>query len=457
VATFEGIAGAVHETPSNASSNGCDWPATFEIPVAAEWRSGYYSVVLTTPGGERADAFFVVRPPAGAARADRSLLLALSTNTYNAYNDWGGPSLYTGGSRVSFERPLARGFLSKPEPFQRMTDAGRPFDPDALGYRKWARPLGLSDWSGGAGWWNWERVFVAWAEGAGFAFDVCTSADLEFHPEVLEGHRLLASVGHDEYWSWAMRDAVEAHTAGGGNALFLSGNSVYWQVRYEDDGRAMVCFKYGAGSKDGDPVLGTPDERFLTGAWSDHRVGRPENTTTGLSFSRGGYAWYGPGTALGSGGFTVHRPDHWAYEGTGLARGDDFGARDVIAAYEVDGCAMELRDSDGLPYATGEDATPLDFEILATAPAHLWTKDELPKRYEDEPGELEFVAESLFGDGWERRQGELEDNNAVMGTFTTAGGGTVFTAGVIDWTFGLLGGDAAVESITQNVLERLTT
>ncbi len=40
----------------------------------------------------------------------------LSTSTYNAYNDWGGPSLYTGGTHVSFERPLAPGFLAKPEP-----------------------------------------------------------------------------------------------------------------------------------------------------------------------------------------------------------------------------------------------------------------------------------------------------------------------------------------------------
>jgi hypothetical protein len=144
-------------------------------------------------------------------------------------------------------------------------------------------------------------------------------------------------------------------------------------------------------------------------------------------------------------------------EGTGLARGDDFGARNVIAAYEVDGCAMEFRDGDGLPYVTGEDGTPPDFEILATAPAHLWTKEELPKRYAGEPGELEFVAESLFGPGWEKRRAELQENHAVMGTFTTDGGGTVFTAGVIDWTFGLLGNDPAVERITRNVLERLTT
>ena len=73
--------------------------------------------------------------------------------------------------------------------------------------------------------------------GEGFAIDVATSQDLERHPEVLDGHRLFLSVGHDEYWSWGMRDAVEGFTAGGGNAAFLSGNTCWWQVRFDDETR----------------------------------------------------------------------------------------------------------------------------------------------------------------------------------------------------------------------------
>jgi hypothetical protein len=42
------------------------------------------------------------------------------------------------------------------------------------------------------------------------------------------------SVGHDEYWSAGMRDAVEAHVARGGGAAFFSGNVAYWRIRYED-------------------------------------------------------------------------------------------------------------------------------------------------------------------------------------------------------------------------------
>jgi N,N-dimethylformamidase beta subunit-like, C-terminal len=441
----ERVPGAGHAVPDDASSHGCGWPAALEIPVDTGWSSGYHAVTVTA-GDERADACFVVRP-GPSERAD--LLLVLATTTWNAYNDWGGPSLYTGGTRVSFERPFARGFLVKPEPVGRMMQP-EP-DREAMGYRAWSRPLGLSDWSGGAGWWNWERPFVRWAEANGYRVDVAASQDLDGRPDLLDGYRLTLHVGHDEYWSRGMRDALDGFIDAGGNAAIFSGNTCFWQIRYEDGRRAMTCFKYRA---DEDPVLGTPDEHLLSGIWSDRRVGHPETSTTGLTFSRGGYSRYGLGAPTATGGYTVRRPDHWTFEGTGLTAGDVFGADDAIVAYEVDGCALTVRD--GLPIATHEDGAPETLEVLATAPASLWTQDEQPTRYAHEPGEREHVAMALFGDGWARRLHELADNHAVMGIFERSGGGTVFNAGVIDWAFGLKHGDPVVERITHNVLDRLS-
>jgi hypothetical protein len=438
----DAVAGTEHPVPATASADGCDWPATLTIPTDEGWRSGYYSVRLTS-GEERADAFFVIRP----ARTRSPILLVLSTATYNAYNDWGGPSLYMGGTRVSFERPLARGFLAKPEPATRKAQAVP--DPEALGYFAWAEDHGLSSWSGGSGWWTWERPFIAWAEREGFAIDVAVSQDLEQHPEILDGHRLFLSVGHDEYWSWKMRDAVERFAAGGGNVAFFSGNTCWWQVRFEDGG--MTCFKYRA---DEDPVLGTPDRRFLTGSWADRRIGRPETVMTGLSFSRGGYSRYGLGVPRASGAYTVWRPDHWAFEGTDLRYGDALGLADAIVGYEVDGC--ELTVEDGRPIPTYGDGAPDTLEVLATAPARLWSQDEQPSRYAHEPGELEHVAMVLFGDDWKSQVHRIANNHAVVGCFRASGGGTVFNAGCTDWTYGIEGGDPEVTRITRNVLERLS-
>jgi len=58
------------------------------------------------------------------------MLLLLTTNTYNAYNDWGGPNLYTGGIRVSFRRPFASGLLKKPRPEVRYPNVDDVDDPE---------------------------------------------------------------------------------------------------------------------------------------------------------------------------------------------------------------------------------------------------------------------------------------------------------------------------------------
>ena len=438
------IPGTEQSIPERASATGCGWAPTLEIPVGADWRSGFHSVILTA-GDEIHRAFVVVRP--GDRRAP--ILMVLSTTTWNAYNDWGGPQLYTGGSHVSFERPLAPGFLHKPEPARRKMQPH--LDREALWFFEWAERLGLSPWSGGAGWYDRERPFLAWAEARGFDVDVAISQDLEANPGVLDGHRLVLSVGHDEYWSWGMRDAFEAFTGAGGNAAIFSGNTCYWQVRFEDDLRTMVGYKYGA---DADPVVGTSAERSMTGAWVDRRIGRPEFTTTGLSFSRGGYARYGLGTPRSSGGYTVCRPEHWVFEGTGLTYGDGLGVADTIVAYEVDGCELALEH--GRPVPTHHDGAPETLEVLATAPAHLWTRSEQPSRYANEPGEAEPMAMAIHGHEWHRHLDEFLYGHAVMGCFTTPGGGVVFNAGVTDWTYGLTGGDPDVETITRNVLGRLS-
>jgi N,N-dimethylformamidase beta subunit-like, C-terminal len=437
------VAARSHETPVDASSNGCGWPLALEIPVG-DWRSGYYSVKVTA-GDQRADAFLVVRPdPSDPA----SILLVLSTTTWHAYNDWGGPSLYTGGTRVSFERPLARGFLVKPEPIGRMMQP-EP-DREAMGFRTWARPLGLSDWCGGAGWFTYERTFTRWAEATGYRIDVAVSQDLERHPEILQGPRLYLSVGHDEYWSWGMRDALDTFVGHGGNVAILSGNTCFWQVRFDPDHRGMTGFKDRA---DEDPVLGTPDRRLLTGCWSDRRIGRPETSTIGLTFTRGGYSRYGLGAAESSGAYTVHRPDHWAFEGTGLTGGQEFGGTDSIVAYECDGCAFET-GPEGLPVPTGRDGAPAGLEILAAAPAHVWAKHEQPTRYAHEPGGLEQCSMAVFGDASPEHVAELGDGHAVMAAFDRPGGGSVLNVGVTDWVLGL--GDPVVERITRNVLDRLS-
>ena len=451
------VEAAEHPVPPDASGRGCGWPAALAIDVDPAWRSGYYEVTLDVEvsGRTRRDhAFFVVRPAADAPSAPR--LLVLSTNTWHAYNDFGGWNLYNGGTTVSLRRPMARGYLHKPPGAGRRVTTTHPPDPQMATHVGYLRLNHLSGWAGSAGWPDWELPFVQWAEREGYAFDVATNADLEDHPELLAGYRLVLSIGHDEYWSGPMRDAVEGFIGGGGNVAFLSGNTSFWQVRLEDptpEGPAASMVGYKGRFKD-DPCYGTAEGALVTTMWSDHILGRPENAMTGVSFSRGGYHRIGKRVTNGAGGYTVHRPDHWLFEGTGLTYGDVLGAGPTVVGYECDGCAFTYRD--GLPHPTGEDGTPSGFEILGTAPAAHFTRETAtrPPR-PDEPSEIEFIASRLFDDRSPEAAGRIAHGHAVLGTYTSSAGGTVVTSGTTDWVHGLAGRDPQVERITATILERL--
>ncbi len=398
----EGIPGREYPVPEEASASGCNWPAAVTIPIPADQRSGYYQVNLRARdhGGKfvqrnsrlaEGSCFFIVRPAVPGKNS--KILLQLSCNTYNAYNNWGGFSLYgyhgqggNQGHRVSFERPPSSQFS------------------------------------------NWEKPFVEWAERNGYALDFAANSDLEFHPEMLKAYKLVLSVGHDEYWSAAMRDNLERFIAEGGNVAFFSGNTCCWQVRSEDGGRALTCWKQNFHS---DPVYQARDgyARLAT-LWSHYLIDRPENGLTGVGFLWGGYHRSHGQYMDGSGAFTVHQPEHWLFAGTGLKRGDEFGGKESIVGYECDGCEMKWKD--GVPFPTGKDGTPETFQILGTAPAK-W-----------HPDDCEWY------DQWKNGR----EGHAVLGTYTR--GGTVFTCGSTDWAHGLRGGDPAVERITRNVLERLS-
>lgn len=267
---------------------------------------------------------------------------------------------------------------------------------------------------------------MEWAEKAGYRIDLAVNSDLEFHPEILKKYKLVLSVGHDEYWSAKMRDHLEEYIGSGGNVAFFSGNTCCWQVRAEEQGRALVCYKQAYRA---DPLYAKGERKLLSTLWSHHLVGRPENSLTGVGFLWGGYHRSHGQFMNGSGAFTVHRPEHWLFAGTNLKRGEEFGGKDTIVGYECDGC--ELIWKDGLPFATHRDGTPKGFTVLATAPAR-W-----------HPDDCEWYEK------WEKGR----TGHAVLGVYER--GGTVVTVGTTDWSHGLRGNDPTVVRITKNVLERL--
>jgi len=209
------------------------WGTALELTVPADWPSGMYLAILGASSDRPAAVPFVVRPPAPGTRTPAPVLFVSAALTWQAYNGWGGKSLYSYNSSGTVTASGTKAAAT--------VSLARPYEQD-----------------GGAGYLlRWEYQFVRWQEREGREVEYCADVDLELHPEVLAGRRLIVFAGHHEYWSRPMREALQAAVDGGTNVLFLSANEIYWQVRLEagPDGpaRRMTCYKSAAR----DPVTAT--------------------------------------------------------------------------------------------------------------------------------------------------------------------------------------------------------
>ena len=356
---------------------------------------------------------------------------------------------------------MSLGYLHKPPGAGRRVTTTHPPDPQMATHVGYLRLNHLSPYAGSAGWPDWELPFIQWAEREGYALDVVTNADLEDHPGLLaeraDGYRLFLSVGHDEYWSGPMRDTVEAFIGRGGNAAFFSGNTSFWQVRIEDhpEGPAASMVGYKGRFKD-DPCYGTERVGELTSIWSDHLIGRSENQMTGVSFARGGYHRIGKRATSGAGGYTIHRPDHWLFDETGIGYGDLLGAGRHDGRLRVRRLRLHVPRRSSVPNRRGRHARhvrdprhgaggPLHPRRLRRGHRHPTSRP----RWSSSPPRL---FDSRGPDGVTR----IEHGHAVLGSYTSPGGGTVVTSGSTDWAHGLAGRDPQVEQITRNVLTRLS-
>jgi hypothetical protein len=189
------------------------WPTSATLAIPADWRSGVYLVKVTTRTGAQAYVPFVVRPA-----APQPVLLVLPTLTYEAYNQWGGPDLY-GWSGSAAGRAYIVGF---DRPFSHGWGAGHFFSLDF--------PL------------------IVWLEDHGYDIAYATDVDVARDPALLTGARAIIFSGHAEYWTAALRDAVDAAQAAGVSLLNMGANEAWWQVRLAPNAggvadRRVVAYK----------------------------------------------------------------------------------------------------------------------------------------------------------------------------------------------------------------------
>ncbi|HXY98301.1 MAG TPA: N,N-dimethylformamidase beta subunit family domain-containing protein [Steroidobacteraceae bacterium] len=451
------------ETPDQCSVSGCGWAPSLEFRVGEDWPSGAYRITLTAPAHDGSELsahhLFIVRPLAVAR--PRRILQVAATATWTAYNTWGGSNHYQGitgpkrnqyATRVSLERPWCRGFVVLPDEAPRvpLEVDPPPGAPPRYPHLEWAFANQYSNKYASSGWASYDRHFLRWAESAGFEVDLASQHELHFNPEILDGYACVVFVGHDEYWTWEMRDAVDHYVERGGHVARFAGNFM-WQIRLESAGKTQVCYKYRARAED--PVYRSADPSRTAGSWEAPETGRPGAATFGLNATNGLYAGWGACAPRGVRGFPVYRPEHWAFAGTGLCYGDLLGSQGHAFGYEVDGLDYLIRG--GLPEPTATSGAPPGLEILALGLSSL--KEErtdvpLDDRFLSDE-DAKYVAETLLGDGSDAAVDRVKRGAGMIVAFAR-GRGEVFHAGSCEWVAALMRRDPMVERVTRNVLTR---
>lgn len=278
----------------------CNWldAYTLAIPTSADptvAMSGVYLAKLTASGsGKSSYIIFVVRDDSRTA----DFMFQTSVTTYAAYNRFGGYSVYT------------------PTPAYKVS-FNRPYDNVTWGATGTRYLKGAGDFL------EWEVHAVHFMERNGYNVVYSTSIDTHRSPERLKQFRAFLSVGHDEYWTRGIYDAIENARNVGVNLAFLGANTAYWSVRLEpsaqgDADRRIVAYRYDAPALD--PLFNTVDANAL---WRDPPLNRPEAGLVGVQFDFNTVDL----------DMVVSDCSSWICTGTGLKAGDRLPG---LLGYEVD-------------------------------------------------------------------------------------------------------------------------
>jgi hypothetical protein len=253
------------------------WTPSFSVRITSDWTPGMYMFRLT---GSDGGATFVPLTVLDRRKAD--LLVVSAVTTWNAYNTYGGASLYGG-----------------PHGRSKVVTFDRPYDNSGSGH-----------FFGG------EFELVQMVESMGIDVAYTTNIDLHAHPEQIQqgGYKAVVSLAHDEYFSVPMRSGLEAARDGGVNLVFLGANACFRRIRLEASPHGPHRLEVNYRVPREDPRYGKGDQELVTANWRAGPAADPECSLVGN--------YYESNPVLAD--MVVSQPDSWVLAGTGLAAGARF-------------------------------------------------------------------------------------------------------------------------------------
>jgi hypothetical protein len=275
-----GVAVRPQRTSMLSFRDGVKWDVAYHLTIPSSWRPGYY-VAKIIREKEVFFAYFLVSHSKDGESPPIAILVP--TNTWQAYNRWGGGGFYSldlaplvkerQAHQVSMQRPM---LLGAPDTRHQASHGVQA-----------------------------ELEIIKWLETSGFTYTVYTDSDLHAHPNLLAMHRLVVIPSHSEYWSDEMVGALRSYLGRGGNLAYLGGNAIYQRVTIS--GGVMEGYNHRQFHQ---------QDGSLGGFF--YLLGRPQSALLGVQYNSAGYNSFAP--------YVVRINDHWALDGTGLRIGDRFGS-----------------------------------------------------------------------------------------------------------------------------------
>lgn len=224
------------------------WQPSLTVNTAG-WEPGNYLFRLDGDNSAQQYVPLTVRTLSNAGR----VVIVNAVTTWQAYNRWGGYSLYAAASGKFDDRSRAVSF---------------------------DRPYQAKDMLGAGDFLFFELPLVRFAERSGLPLGYATDVDLHADPHLLDGARAMITLGHDEYWSTAMRQHATQARNRGVNLAFLGGNEVYRHIRFDSTATGPNRLEIDYKSFDEDPYSKTnPGE--ATPEWRSQPFPRPESVLLG--------------------------------------------------------------------------------------------------------------------------------------------------------------------------------
>jgi hypothetical protein len=266
------------------------WHLTTTVDTSG-WPEGAYLFRLDTRTATR-----LVPLTVRSASARGRLLVVQSAMTWQAYNKWGGGSLYDGDDGTFGSRSLAVSF-------------DRPYT-DAYGAGRFA---------------DYDLPILRVAERLGLPLAYATDYDLSLDPALLAGATGIVIGGHSEYWTATARNAVVAAVVHGANLAVFGANTAYWRARLAGRSNGLVN---QPDRRDGRPrlVIVTKDAALdplrasdpagTTARFRDQPDPLPEQQLTGMQYD----------CFPARGSWVVTDASWFGYAGLRVHAGEDLGA-----------------------------------------------------------------------------------------------------------------------------------